>query len=378
MSEHDPEFEKRQLAELEGRRSRYGMEWTPLSEIEAKSIRFAEKPLLQHEAFHLVTGRKGAGKGTFLASIAARVTNGEFGDKHRVLWIASEDSAAIDIRPRLDAVGGDVNNVRINSKGWLELPRDYEWLCNSIESFGNVGMLVIDPVANHIAGLNSNSESDIRTAIAPLNDLADAYDCMVFGVRHLTEKEAQNGVLAAILGSSAWVQTPRAVLAVVKDDEEGALVHVQVVAGNRLPPGPKGDLYQIEGVKLDYLEEEVTRAVRIGESEKDLDAVIGRSASEKSTSALARDLILNSLAEKSPRESGELDRLVIEELELRPQSVKNLRSKMAKTGLIRQWPERGEDGVIARWMVGRGREPEMRVTDLKTPKQKTNPKGGSK
>ena len=375
MREDDPDFEKRQLDELEGRHSRYGMEWTPLSEIEAKSIRFAEKPLLQHEAFHLVTGRKGAGKGTVLASIAARVTNGEFGDKRRVLWIASEDSAAIDIRPRLDAVGGDINNVRINSNGWLELPRDYEWLSNSIESFGSVGMLVIDPVANHIAGLNSNSESDIRSAIAPLNALADAYDCMVFGVRHLTEKEAQNGVLAAILGSSAWVQTPRAVLAVVKDDEESALVHVQVVAGNRLPPGPKGDLYQIEGVKLDYLEEEVTRAVRVGASEKDLDAVIGRTASDKSTSAQARELVLNLLDEESPRESGELDRLVIEELELRPQSMKNLRSKMAKAGLIRQWPERGEDGAIARWMVGRERESEMRVIGLKVRKRNTNTKG---
>jgi hypothetical protein len=46
---------------------------------------------------------------------------------------------------------------------------------------------------------------------------------MVFGVRHLTEKECKGGVLAAILGSSAWVQTPRAVLAVVRDPANSAL-----------------------------------------------------------------------------------------------------------------------------------------------------------
>ena len=38
---------------------------------------------------------------------------------------------------------------------------------------------------------------------------------MLIGVRHLSEKECQQGVLAAILGASAWVQVPRVVLALV-------------------------------------------------------------------------------------------------------------------------------------------------------------------
>ena len=50
---------------------------------------------------------------------------------------------------------------------------------------------------------NSNSETDIRDAIAPLNKLADDHGIMVFGVRHLSEKECSQGVLAAILGSSS-------------------------------------------------------------------------------------------------------------------------------------------------------------------------------
>jgi hypothetical protein len=40
---------------------------------------------------------------------------------------------------------------------------------------------------------------DTRDALAPLNTLADDHKCMVFGVRHLTEKESRQGVLTAIL-----------------------------------------------------------------------------------------------------------------------------------------------------------------------------------
>src|SRR5437870_5793380 len=75
--------------------------WERLSGIEMRSIVFLDPPLWQSSAFHLVAGRKGVGKGTGLADLAARVTRGELGPKRNVLWIASEDSASIDIKPRL-------------------------------------------------------------------------------------------------------------------------------------------------------------------------------------------------------------------------------------------------------------------------------------
>ena len=74
---------------------------TPLSQVQPREIEYVDYPLLQASAFHLVAGRKGAGKGTTLADIAARVTRGELGTKRSVIWIGSEDSSAIDMRPRL-------------------------------------------------------------------------------------------------------------------------------------------------------------------------------------------------------------------------------------------------------------------------------------
>jgi hypothetical protein len=51
-----------------------GIEWQRLSDVEMRSIVFADKPPLQTDAFHLLAGRKGMGKGTLLAEIGSRVT----------------------------------------------------------------------------------------------------------------------------------------------------------------------------------------------------------------------------------------------------------------------------------------------------------------
>jgi AAA domain len=248
------------------------------------------------DAFHLIAGRKGQGKGTLLAAIAARVTRGELVSKCKVVWIGSEDSAAIDIRPRIEAAEGDPKRVLVVKRGWIQLPRDIDEISRAITDFGDVGMLLIDPVGNHISGKSSDADTDIRDAIAPLNKLADEHELMIFGVRHLSEKECARGVLAAILGASAWVHVHRAVLAVARDNENAGVSHVQCVAGNRLPPNTPGRMFRIEAVHLPGLENEVTHAVWIGDSSKDVEEML--SSKRESGSARARTLILQALQEQ--------------------------------------------------------------------------------
>ena len=181
-----------------------GLTWELLADIEMRSIVFLDAPLWQASAFHLVAGRKGVGKGTMLADLAARATRGELGERRNVVWIGSEDSASIDIRPRIAAAGGDDQRIAIVTD-WIQLPRDIEALSNTVGAIQEVGLVIVDPIGNHIAGKSSNAETDIRDAIGQLNRLADDHECLVAGVRHLSEKEAKAGALAAILGSSAWV-----------------------------------------------------------------------------------------------------------------------------------------------------------------------------
>ena len=283
--------------------------WQRLSDVEMRSIMFLDKSLgLQADAFILVAGRKGHGKGTTMREIGGRVTRGELGAKRNLVWIGSEDSASIDIKPRIVAAGGDPERVLVVKAGWIQLPRDIEEIRAAMTDFGDVGMLVIDPIGNHITGKNSNSDTDIRDAIAPLNQLADDFECMVFGVRHLTEKEAAGGVLAAILGASAWVHVPRVVLAVVRDDEDSGISHIQCVAGNRLPPDTPGRMFRIEGVKLPELENEVTRAVWLGDSSKDVGTILSSGNAKEPTRRRTRpELVLDILDNEGEQESDALD-----------------------------------------------------------------------
>jgi DNA repair protein RadA/Sms len=335
------------------------LRWERLSEVEMRSVVFLDKPLLQADALHLVAGRKGMGKGTLLSEIAARVTRGELGGKRNVVWIGSEDSAAIDIRPRILAAEGIDARVLVVTEGWVQLPRDLEEIRQAIARLGEVGMLVIDPIGNHITGKNSNADTDIRDAIAPLNAVADEHGCMVFGVRHLSEKECGRGALAAILGASAWVHVPRAVLVVARDDVDAQLSHVQCIAGNRLPPDTPGRMFRIEGVRLPGLENEVTRAVWLGDSSKDVETILAATGNGKkpSRSGEARELILNILENEGEQESDALDARVARETGLAAKTVRNTRSELANEGLVKSHPEKDEYGAVLRWIVSRTQAP---------------------
>ena len=334
------------------------LRWQKLADVDMRSIRFVDKPLWQADAFHLLAGRKGQGKGTLLSLLTGQVNRGELGDKRNVVWIGSEDSAAIDIGPRIEAAGGDRSRVLVVASGHVQLPRDVEAIKQAIYDVDQVGMLVIDPVANHTGGKDSNAE-EIRAAIQPLNEIADECKCMVFGVRHLTEKEAKQGVLAAILGSSAWVQVPRAVIAIARDDDDPAIGHAQCVAGNRLPPETPGRMFRLEGVKVDGLENEVTRATWIGDSTKNVEAMLAatNSVREPSKSAAARELILDILEQDNEQESETLDARVVKATGLAAKTVRNIRFELGDAGLVKARPERDEDGKVYRWLVRRTAAP---------------------
>jgi hypothetical protein len=326
--------------------------WDRLVNVERKPIRFNDKPLYQQAAFHELVGIKNAGKGTLIAYEAARVTRGELGDRRSVIWIASgEDSPAIDVRPRLEAAGGDPARVTILRKGRLVLPDHVDELERVARECGDVGLIVLDPLGGSIgAGKSTNADSDVRAALEPLNRLADDLDCMVFGVRHISNKNRERGALASVLGASDWVNVPRVVLAIAHDDEDEDVRHVLVVAGNRVRGGG-GRMFRIEEKLLPGMEEPVTVARMLGDSVKDADELLV-SKKRESRSSVARDLILDVLREHGRMESDAFDALIAERAHVAAKTVRNLRGDLKNKGWLRAIPERDEvGGEVSRWYV---------------------------
>jgi hypothetical protein len=330
------------------------LDLTPLAEIGMRSILWFERPIWQRSAFQLLAGAKGSGKGTYLASLAARVTLAGL----NVIFISTEDSAEIDLKPRLVAAGY-VEERCFLIRQHVYLPDDVGRLRElAVGLEGGCGMLVIDPVANHIGDTNSNSDAEVRNAIAPLNGLADELDCVLIGVRH-PGKDRSRGAVASILGSTAWIDTPRAVVMIARDDEDPAVRHIQVVAGNRSLNG-SAHAFRIEAVDVEGLTEPITLAVDIGESAKSVDDLLANGHTEKtatSRSGHARELILDILDDEGEQESDALDARVAEETGLNARTVRNLRGELSSAGLIKAVAIANDAGGVDHWQVVRTRAP---------------------
>lgn len=320
-----------------------------LADVEMKPIIFLDRPLFQRAAFHLLCGKKGVGKGTYLALLAAKLTRGDFGQPQNVLLISSEDSEELDIKPRVRAAGGDERRI-FTIKRHVRLPEDIEAIKETALAIGDVGLVIIDPLGNHTGGKNSNDEGVVRNAIAPLNDLADELECPLIGVRHLG-KDTERGSLTSVLGSTAWVDVPRAVLAVVADDEDDMQFHIQVIAGNR---GPKneGRTFRMELIDIVPGGEPVTKAVEIGVSSKQVDELLG-TAARSSKSKQARQLILDILADVGQMESDQLDAQIARETGLSARTIQNQRMDLKNEGLLRAIPKKDEHGKVLAWFVAR-------------------------
>jgi hypothetical protein len=141
-----------------------------------------------------------------------------------VLVVASEDSPDVDLKPRVLAAGGDASRVFV-VKRHIFLPRDTDYLEKLIEQ-KQIGLLIIDPVANHIGG-SSDEEVSVRLAINELNFVAGRTDCTIIGVRHTPKSDPSSA-----LGSVAWTNSPRFVLLFQKYGE-GSRRSLSVRKSNR-------------------------------------------------------------------------------------------------------------------------------------------------
>jgi hypothetical protein len=346
-----------------------------LSTVAMLPIVFVYKPLFQANAFHLLVGKKNAGKGVFLSALAARFTRGELGEKRNVIWVAAgEDSLGLDVHPRISLAGGDAARV------WCpnvipKLPADVPLLREWIAEKGNVGLVILDPMSGTLGvGTNTNHDVDVRVAISPLNELADTEKCLIIGVRHLGKGASEKGALESVLGSSDWVNIPRAVLAMALDNEDENIRHIQVVAGNRLPRGSASRSFRIEGVHVVEGGEPVAKAVFIDGAGRDVDEVLRAEPGESVTKSRRAKMELLSRLEASDTgfEPDSLSAEIAAETGISASTIRNAKTWLKKNGLIYFKPDKDEAGIVRGWQVLRTKAP--RPAELQE-SHSTNPVG---
>ena len=221
---------------------------------------------------NLFAGETGAGKSTVLADITARVTTGkpwpgEFDCPNaqrlpeKVLWLGSEDSIEEMTVPRLTACSANLENVieiqcamQEGKRNTFSMQDDLEGVAQWLTYARDVekrpfAMLVIDPVTSYLPGqklrkVDLNDAGQLRSVLEPWLRLANEHNIAIVCVTHFA-KDTTRSMLHRVLGSAAFAQTCRSLVAVMdrqptEDYEPGPHEKLMMQVKVNLPDHPGG------------------------------------------------------------------------------------------------------------------------------------------
>ncbi|MFL9928829.1 AAA family ATPase [Paraburkholderia sp. RL18-103-BIB-C] len=215
---------------------------------------------------HLLAGPPSCGKSTLAANIGATIsTGGHWPDglvsqRGRVLVWSSEDRAEDTIVPRFVAAGADRNMIEVVRRveeSWMPRPfspaRDMVHLENKIRELRDVGLVIIDSIADLLSGSPGNN-GKVRKDLLPLVQLAERTGAAVLGLAHVVKASKKKHPLERILGGVGLGAVVRIAMLVARDESGGFGTpgewNVLVKAKSNLGRDDGGFLFRTAGFQL--------------------------------------------------------------------------------------------------------------------------------
>jgi hypothetical protein len=245
------------------------------SEFEIRPVRWLWAGRIPLGKITMHDGDPGRGKSLTYVSIAGQVTRGKplLGETpveqkaHGVVICCAEDDWEDTIAPRLMAAGADLDLVATvllerDGRGHvksLTIPDDLHRVRFAVRRV-NAALVVVDPIMAYLGErTNSNNDSSVRQALAPLKEFAEELGVAVLLVRHLNK----NGDLKAeYRGGGSIGFTAQARSALVSEfhpTQDGVLVLAQLKSS--LAAKSPSLTYRIESVEVAAGEVTVKTAV---------------------------------------------------------------------------------------------------------------------
>ncbi len=197
----------------------------------------------------LLDGDPGLGKSTVLLDLAARVsTQGQMPDTTQgmvgnVLITSAEDDPEDTIRPRLELAGADLARVHFldeitTAQGSHDLciPADLDVVSDLLQDL-EVRLWIIDPLMAFLAGIEANSDQDVRQTLKQLSRLARLRQCAVLCQRHLNKGSSMKALYRGGGSIGIIAHARSALLAAVDPDDEHKRL-LAVVKSNRAAFAP--------------------------------------------------------------------------------------------------------------------------------------------
>jgi AAA domain len=202
-----------------------------------RPVRWLWEERIPAGTFVLMGGREGIGKSIVAYTLIADLTTGKLpglyaGVPKAAIVSATEDSWEHVIVPRLMAAGADLARVfradivdETGTEVPISLPKDTAALLGAIKDV-DAALVLFDPLLSRVdARLDTHVDAEVRRALEPLTQLADAAKVTVLGLIHVNKTQSLDA-LTLLMGSRAFTAVARAVLfvAIDPDDEEQRLL----------------------------------------------------------------------------------------------------------------------------------------------------------
>lgn len=260
-----------------------------MSSVPPERIRWVWPNRIPAGKLSILAGDPGLGKSFMALDMIARVSSGALwpDDSGRApigsaIILSGEDGLGDTLRPRLDQLDADCSRVfalrGVHRGGGETRPitvQDVESLRAAIEQAGDCRLVMVDPVSCYLGDIDAHRDTEVREALAGLEQVAQDTGAAILGVMHLAKSDASRKAVYRLMGSLAFTAAPRAVWSVSADPDDKDLRVLTCVKMNiAQPAAPWG--YRVDDGGLHWEESAYQPASGDDDGERDSESAIDR------------------------------------------------------------------------------------------------------
>lgn len=251
-----------------------------LSSVKARKVQWLWEPYIPFGMITILEGDPGLGKSFLSMFLASEISSGghlpDGGDldQGNVLYISAEDDPSYTTRPRIDAMGGDPERIRVLN-GRLAFDDGGLKLLRAELDQNEPELIIIDPWVSFIPPDTRVKDSNsIRALIDKVESVAKDYDCAIVLIRHLTKMKQDN----ALYQGGGTVDMIAAARSAIRIGQHPDNPDHRVMAHLKHNVGPKGASW-VYMMQIPTEDGGVPRLEFIGEEEisvNELNAAVGK------------------------------------------------------------------------------------------------------
>ncbi|MGI8980538.1 MAG: AAA family ATPase [Pirellulaceae bacterium] len=227
-------------------------------QIEPEEVQWVWPGRIPAGKMSLLFGDPSLGKSFIAFDWAARISRGrEWPDGAEnkigsVIILSAEDDAADTIAPRLINADADMSRIYClqgvhfgdpEKPQTFSLESDLPALETAIAATPGCRLLIIDPISAYTGSVDTHKNSEVRSLLTPLRDVAERTGAAVLLISHLNKAGGQSALHRAS-GSIGIIAACRAGLLAAKDKDDDAR-RLLLPAKNNLGPEIGGLAYRI-------------------------------------------------------------------------------------------------------------------------------------